>query len=128
MESEPHWECYFTMIVTTLVTVAAVVIVFSLMILVHEVGHFIVAKKAGVKVEEFGLGYPPKLLTITKRGDTEFTINAIPIGGFVRMVGEEDPEEPRSLASKSKLARALVLSAGSIMNILLLWPSSVPSI
>jgi regulator of sigma E protease len=107
------------MIVTTLVTVAAVVIVFSLMVLVHEVGHFIVAKMAGVKVEEFGIGYPPKLLTITRRGDTEFTINAIPVGGFVRMVGEEDPEEPGSLASKSRLARALVLSAGSIMNILL---------
>ena len=106
-------------IVTILVTAVAVVVVFSLMVLVHELGHFMVAKKAGVKVEEFGLGYPPRLFTVAKRGDTEFTINAIPVGGFVRMLGEEDPSEPNSLASKSRLVRGLVLSAGSIMNILL---------
>jgi regulator of sigma E protease len=107
------------MIVTMLATVVAVAIVFTVMMLVHELGHFLVAKKAGVKVEEFGLGYPPRLLTIGKRGDTEFTINAIPVGGFVRLVGEEDPSQPNSLASKGRLARGLVLSAGSIMNILL---------
>jgi regulator of sigma E protease len=107
------------MIVTMLVTGIAVVIIFSLMVLVHELGHFVVAKRAGVKVEEFGLGYPPRILTIAERGDTEFTINAIPVGGFVRLVGEEDPSEPNSLASKSRLARGLVLSAGSVMNILL---------
>jgi regulator of sigma E protease len=105
--------------ITTLVTALAVVFVFSLMVLVHEAGHFVTAKRAGVKVEEFGIGYPPRLFTIAKRGDTEFTINLIPVGGFVRMVGEEDPQEENSLASKSRLARAMVLSAGSISNILL---------
>lgn len=105
--------------VSTLVTAVAVVFVFSLMILVHEAGHFVTAKRAGVKVEEFGIGYPPRLFKVAKRGDTEFTINLIPVGGFVRMVGEEDPEEPDSLASKSRLARAMVLSAGSMANILL---------
>jgi regulator of sigma E protease len=107
------------MIITMFVTAVAVVVIFSLIVLVHESGHYMAAKKAGVKVEEFGLGYPPRLLTIAKRGDTEFTINAIPVGGFVRMVGEEDPSEPTSLASKSRPVRGLVLSAGSIMNILL---------
>lgn len=107
------------MILPTLVTAIAVVVIFSLVVLAHETGHFVVAKKAGVKVEEFGIGYPPRLLRVAKRGDTEFTINAIPIGGFVRMVGEEDPEQPNSLASKSRLVRALVLSAGSIMNVVL---------
>ncbi len=107
------------MIVSTLVTAIAVVVVLSIMILVHEVGHFVTAKRAGVKVEEFGIGYPPRLLTVGKRGDTEFTINLIPVGGFVRMVGEEDPQEQDSLASKSRLARAMVLSAGSIANVLL---------
>lgn len=101
------------------VTVVAVIVVFSLMVLVHESGHFLVGKRAGVKVEEFGFGYPPRLFTIAKRGDTEFTINAIPVGGFVRFVGEEDPSSPESLAGKSRLVRGLVLSAGSIMNILL---------
>jgi len=105
--------------ITTLVTALAVVFVFSLMVLVHEAGHFVTAKRAGGKVEEFGIGYPPRLFTIAKRGDTEFTINLIPVGGFVRMVGEEDPQEENSLASKSRLARAMVLSAGSISNILL---------
>jgi regulator of sigma E protease len=101
------------------VTAVAVVMIFTLMVLAHEVGHFIVARRAGVKVEEFGLGYPPRILTFARRGDTEFTLNAIPVGGFVRMLGEEDPEAPGSLASKSRIARGLVLSAGSIMNILL---------
>src|SRR4030042_1509276 len=104
---------------TALLTGIAVVVVFSLMILAHETGHFVAARRAGVKVEEFGVGYPPRILTIAKRGDTEFTINAIPVGGFVRMLGEEDPEAPGSLASKSRLSRALVLSAGSVMNIVL---------
>jgi regulator of sigma E protease len=107
------------MIITFLATGVAVAIVFTLMMLVHELGHFVVAKKAGVKVEEFGLGYPPRVFTVAKRGDTEFTINAIPVGAFVRLVGEEDPSEPNSLASKSRLVRFLVLSAGSMMNILL---------
>jgi len=105
--------------VSALVTVIAVVLIFTLMVLAHEVGHFIVARRAGVKVEEFGIGYPPRILTFAKRGETEFTLNLIPVGGFVRMLGEEDPQAPGSLASKSKLARGLVLSAGSIMNILL---------
>src|SRR4030043_978735 len=104
---------------TALVTGIAVVVVFSLMILAHETGHFVAARRAGVKVEEFGLGDPPRILPIAKRGDTEFTLNAIPVGGFVRMLGEEDPEAPGSLASKSRLSRALVLSAGSVMNIVL---------
>ena len=102
-----------------MLTIVAVVIVFSIMVLAHEMGHFVAARRAGVKVEEFGLGYPPRLWTVAKRGDTEFTINAIPVGGFVRMLGEEDPEAPGSLASKSRLARAIVLSAGSFMNVLL---------
>jgi len=105
--------------ISALVTVIAVVLIFTLMVLAHEVGHFIVARRAGVKIEEFGIGYPPRILTFAKRGETEFTLNLIPVGGFVRMLGEEDPQAPGSLASKSKLARGLVLSAGSIMNILL---------
>jgi len=61
--------------ITVLTTGIAVVIVFSLMILAHEIGHFVAARRAGVKVEEFGIGYPPRLLTVAKRGDTEITIN-----------------------------------------------------
>lgn len=90
----------------------------AVLILVHELGHLIAAKLFGVRVEEFGIGFPPRLIGI-RRGETLYSLNAIPLGGFTRMVGEEDPQLPRSLASKSPGARFLVLSAGSLMNVLL---------
>lgn len=89
-----------------------------LLIVVHEIGHFVTAKLAGVKVLEFGLGYPPRLWGM-KRGDTEYTINALPLGGFVRMLGEEDPSDPKSLAAKPRWIRLVVLSSGAAMNVVL---------
>jgi regulator of sigma E protease len=100
-------------------TIIAFLLVLSLLVFAHEFGHFIVAKLTGIKVEEFGFGYPPRLLTIARRGDTEYTINAIPFGGFVRMLGEEDPSHPDSFAAKSKLIRAAALLAGPLMNVVL---------
>jgi len=95
-------------------------VVLSVIIIVHELGHFITAKARGVRVEEFGLGYPPRIPYLSfKRGETRYSLNAIPFGGFTKMAGEEDPSEPRSLASKGIGTRLLVLSAGSIMNVLL---------
>ncbi len=91
----------------------------SLLVFVHELGHFLVAKRAGVKVEELGFGYPPRLLTFMKRGETEYTLNAIPFGGFVRLAGEDDPNVPGGFASKSKRVRIAILAAGSFMNIIL---------
>ena len=88
------------------------------LIVVHELGHYITAKLAGVKVLEFGLGYPPKLWGI-KRGETEYTINALPLGGFVRLLGEEDPGDPRSLAAKPRWVRLVVLASGAFMNVVL---------
>jgi regulator of sigma E protease len=88
------------------------------LILAHELGHFITAKASGVRVEEFGLGFPPRLLSV-RRGETRYSLNAIPLGGFVKMAGEEDPKVSRSLASKGIGIRLLVLSAGSLMNLLL---------
>jgi regulator of sigma E protease len=100
-------------------TIIAFLLVLSLLVLVHEGGHFITAKLTGIRVEEFGLGYPPRLFTITRRGDTDYTINAIPFGGFVRMLGEEDPSHPDSFAAKSKLVRTAALLAGPLMNVVL---------
>jgi len=100
-------------------TIIAFLLVLSLLVFVHEFGHFIVAKLTGIKVEEFGFGYPPRILTIARRGGTEYTLNAIPFGGFVRMLGEEDPSHPDSFAAKSKLTRAAALLAGPAMNMLL---------
>jgi len=79
---------------------------------------FITAKSFGVRVDEFGLGFPPRLLSV-KWGETRYSLNAIPLGGFVKMAGEEDPTKSRSLASKSAGIRILILSAGSLMNLLL---------
>lgn len=102
-----------------LITIVSFFIMLSLLVLVHELGHFIVAKRSGIKVEEFGLGYPPRLLTVWNHGDTAYTINAIPFGGFVRMPGEDDPNVPGGFAAKSKRTRLGVLFAGPIMNFVL---------
>ncbi|MBI2853491.1 MAG: site-2 protease family protein [Chloroflexi bacterium] len=90
----------------------------ALLIVSHELGHFVTAKLSGVTVKEFGLGFPPRIFGI-KRGETVYSINAIPLGGFVKMVGEEDPKLPGSLAGKSIGVRLMVLTAGSAMNLLL---------
>ena len=68
-------------------------------IITHELGHFITAKASGIKVDEFGLGFPPRLFSI-RRGETLYSLNVIPLGGFVKIAGEEDPKVERSLASK----------------------------
>ncbi|MEO6077784.1 MAG: site-2 protease family protein, partial [Candidatus Andersenbacteria bacterium] len=92
------------------------------LVLVHEWGHFFVAKKAGCKVEEFGFGFPPRLLSKTWRG-TLYSLNLFPIGGFVKIEGENMEEStdekisPTSFASKSAKWRIAILSAGVIMNL-----------
>ncbi len=98
--------------------------VLSIIIVIHEFGHFLVAKLGGVWVEEFGLGFPPRLLS-KKIGDTLYTLNLIPIGGFVRLHGETLEEgqtagfPKRSFVNKSALLRIAVALAGIVMNFLL---------
>ncbi len=99
-------------------TIIVFAVVFSVLVFVHELGHFLAARRAGVKIEEFAFGYPPRLLAI-KRGGIDYAINLIPFGGYVRMAGEEDPSVPGSLASRSPRQRAAVLVAGPAMNLLL---------
>lgn len=84
----------------------------------HELGHFITSKRAGVKVEEFGIGIPPRLFGI-KRGETIYSLNAIPIGAFVKAAGENDPTVPRSLAGKGPWTRLGIYAAGPVFNIFL---------
>ncbi len=85
---------------------------------IHELGHFVVAKKAGIRVEEFGLGLPPRAVRLFKLGETEYTLNWLPLGAFVRMTGEENPEDPRSFAAQPKRWRLATLAAGPLMNFL----------
>ncbi len=103
---------------TALISIVSFFVIIMVLILAHELGHFATAKASGVRVDEFGLGFPPRLLSV-RRGETRYSLNAIPLGGFVKMAGEEDPKVPRSLASKGIGTRLLVLSAGSLMNALL---------
>jgi len=94
------------------------VILIGPLMFIHELGHFVVAKMAGIRVEEFGLGFPPRAVRVFKRGETEYTLNWLPLGAFVRMTGEEDPEDPRSFAAQPKRWRLAVLAAGPLMNLL----------
>ncbi len=103
-------------------SVAIIIIIFIVALFVtlylHELGHFIAAKRAGVKVEEFGIGLPPRLFGI-KRGETIYSVNAIPLGAFVKTAGENDPTIPRSLAGKGPWTRLGVYAAGPLVNIFL---------
>lgn len=97
-------------------------LVLSILVIVHELGHFIMARRAGILVEEFGFGLPPRLFG-KKIGETFYSINALPFGGFVRLHGEAPDEKAanpgRSFSAKSKKTRAGIVIAGVIMNLLL---------
>ncbi len=104
-------------------TIIAFLVIFSVLVLIHEFGHFWFAKRAGIRVEEFGLGLPPRVWGV-KKGETLYSINAIPFGGFVRLFGEDarDPKarkSNRSFVSKSLWQRFQVIIAGIMMNFLL---------
>lgn len=94
------------------------IIALASLIIVHELGHFLAAKLVRVKVLEFGIGFPPRLARLFKVGETEFTLNWIPLGGFVRPAGENDPSVSGGLSAANPWARLLVLLAGPAMNIL----------
>ena len=95
------------------------VVTLMFLVFIHEMGHFLTAKWRGVKVLEFGIGMPPRIWG-KQRGETLYSLNWIPLGGFCKMLGEEDPSEPGSLASKDPWSRLLVLSAGSL--VMLIFP------
>ena len=102
-----------------MLTAIIFIIVIGVLVLVHEFGHFIMAKGAGMKVEEFGFGFPPRLFS-WKKGETVYSFNWIPFGGFVKILGEDgDTRAPHSFASASFLNRLLVLVAGVVMNFFL---------
>ncbi len=103
-------------------TIIIFLAILSLLVFVHELGHFVSAKKAGVRVEEFGFGFPPRAFGV-KRGDTIYSVNWIPLGGFVKIKGEtgERRSDKDSFAYKPRWQRAIILGAGVIMNVLLAW-------
>ena len=88
------------------------------LIIIHELGHFIAARLCRVEVEEFGIGFPPRLATLFTAGGTRFSLNWIPLGGFVRPKGENDPSVPGGLAAANPWVRLTVLAAGPFANLL----------
>ena len=103
-------------------SILAFLFVLGVLIFVHELGHFIMARRIGVRVITFSLGFGPKILSF-RRGDTEYCVSAIPLGGYVKMAGET-PEDARTgssdeFLSKSKWQRFQVLVMGPVMNIAL---------
>lgn len=102
-----------------MLTALAAIFVFLLVVLVHEAGHFTVAKMVGIRVNEFAIGMGPKLVQKTK-GETKYTLRALPIGGYVKMEGEdESSDDPRSFSNVSVWSRIAVILAGAIMNFVL---------
>lgn len=100
-------------------TLIAFLIILGLLVFVHELGHFSAAKLLQVKVEEFAFGFPPKLFC-RKRGETKYCINAIPFGGYVKMLGEdESADSPRSFSKKKVRSRLAIVIAGVVMNFVL---------
>ena len=104
-----------------MLTVVAAVFVFGMLVLVHELGHFVTAKLMDMRVDEFAIGFGPKIWS-TKKGETEYSLRAIPLGGFNDIAGmdpEDNPAGKRGYAAKPIPARMLVILAGSVMNLLL---------
>lgn len=107
-----------------ILTIIVFILILGLLIFSHEFGHFISAKKAGMKVEEFGFGFPPRLFG-TKKGETLYSINLIPLGGFVKIHGEQRPRKKplksskRAFYNKPIWQRAIVLVMGVVMNLFL---------
>lgn len=109
-----------------MITVISFVVVIGIIILFHELGHFFAAKISGVRVEEFSIGFPPKMIG-KKIGETEYQLAWIPLGGYVKMSGmldesfddEYDPDDPRGFVAQSLIKKIFIITAGVIMNFLL---------
>src|SRR5207245_5508476 len=96
-----------------------IVPVLGVLVVIHELGHFVSARLLGIKVEEFGVGFPPRIFAIRRNG-IDYSLNWLPIGGFVKIVGENgDSDDPASFGRAPAWKRIIVLAAGSLMNLLL---------
>ncbi|NDJ54407.1 MAG: site-2 protease family protein [Chloroflexi bacterium] len=98
--------------------ILAFFVVLGPLILFHELGHFLAARFNKITVEEFGIGFPPRMVTLFEQGGTKFTLNWIPLGGFMRPAGEDDPNIPGGFATAPPWVRISVLAAGPLANVL----------
>jgi regulator of sigma E protease len=107
--------------VQSIITIVLFIFILGTLVIIHELGHFVTARLAKVKVLEFGIGFPPRAKVMRSGGETLYTLNWLPIGGFVKLEGEDgnDADDPRSFAAQRYLTKMLILVAGVAMNILL---------
>jgi regulator of sigma E protease len=105
----------------TIVTIVLFFAILGTLVVIHELGHFVAARLAGVRVLEFGIGFPPRAKVLRSKGETLYTLNWLPIGGFVKLEGEDGDHanDPRAFSSKSLPTRLLILVAGVAMNVVL---------
>ncbi len=89
------------------------------LVIIHEIGHFVAARRAGIDVEEFGIGFPPRIAILTEKNGTKYTLNALPLGGFVKLKGEHDSDlEPGAYGAATLKQKIVVMVAGVVMNVL----------
>lgn len=103
---------------TLILEIAQFVGAIAALIIIHEFGHFIASRLVGIEVEEFGLGFPPRMVTLFELGGTKYTLNWLPLGGFVRPKGENDPSVEGGLAAARPWKRLVVLFSGPLANLL----------
>jgi regulator of sigma E protease len=109
-----------TAMIDLLINIALLLFILVVLVVIHEFGHFIVARRAGVRVHEFGIGFPPKAMTLGNDGETTYTLNWLPLGGFVRLEGEEgESDDPRAFVRQRLRTRLVILLAGVVMNFVL---------
>lgn len=108
-------------------TIILFIVILAALVFVHELGHFLAAKASGIRVDEFSIGFPPRIASFT-RGETKYSLNLIPFGGYVKIFGEDPTEDVmahkddhRSFVSKPKSVQAIVLVAGIAFNIIFAW-------
>ena len=104
----------------SIVTIALFILILGVLVVIHELGHFFTARAFRVRVLEFGIGFPPRAKVMRSKGETVYTLNWLPIGGFVKLEGEDgtDADDPRSFAAQRYLTKIVILVAGVAMNVL----------
>jgi regulator of sigma E protease len=105
----------------SIITIVLFILILGGLVVIHEIGHFVVARLSRVRVLEFGIGFPPRARVLRSRGETLYSLNWLPIGGFVKLEGEDgtDADDPRSFSAQRYPTKMLILVAGVAMNILL---------
>jgi len=108
-----------TELLRTPVTIVLFFLILGTLVVIHELGHFITARLAGVRVLEFGIGFPPRAKVLRAKGETLYTLNWLPIGGFVKLEGEDgdDTDDPRSFVNSPFMTKMVILVAGVLMNL-----------